>query len=86
MTERREPAQFLFLVARNGNAIGHFAHPECLNCEGAVGCVVGERESNSLSLSLEKNFEFHPPSRDERRRRRGERKGEKFFELDDYSN
>lgn len=86
MTERREPAQFLFLVARNGNAIGHFAHPECLNCEGAVGCVVGERESNSLSLFLEKNFEFHPLSRDERRRRRGERKGEKFFELDDYSN
>lgn len=38
-----------------------------------------------LSLFLEKNFEFHPPSRDERRRRRrGERKRER--ELDDYSN
>lgn len=47
----------------------------------------GEGKQFSLSLSLEKNFEFHPPSRDERRRRRrGERKGEKFFELDDYSN
>lgn len=33
VTERREPAQFLFLVARNGNAIGHFARPERLNWE-----------------------------------------------------
>lgn len=35
-------------------------------------------EGKQFSLSLEKNFEFHPPSRDERRRRRrGERKGER---------
>lgn len=64
MTERREPAQFLFLVARNGNAIGHFAHPECLNCEGAVGCVVGERESNSLSLSLSRKISNFIPRRE----------------------
>lgn len=85
MTERREPAQFLFLVARNGNAIGHFAHPECLNCEGAVGCVVGERESNSLSLSLSRKISNFIPRREmkeeEEEEEKEREKGRKVFRI-----
>lgn len=66
MTERREPAQFLFLVARNGNAIGHFARPERLKRGSCWLRRWGEQFSLSFSR-LEKNFEFHPSSRDEKK-------------------
>lgn len=60
VTERREPAQFLFLVARNGNAIGHFARPERLKRGSCWLRRWGEQFSLSLSLVWRKISNFIP--------------------------